>query len=104
VKDSAAVIFIVDANDQERIPDAVEELQKFLKFEEAVSLPILVLANKQDLPNALCVGDVAGKMDLQNLLKGREWTIFGTCCTIGEGVYEAFDWLAKTIKKETPVL
>merc|ERR1719482_1753496 len=44
------IIFVVDSNDRDRIEDAREELNKFLNEDELRSVPLLVVANKQDLP------------------------------------------------------
>merc|ERR1712154_430332 len=57
-----AIIFVVDSNDRERIDDstgsdnsAKEELHRMLAEDELRNTPLLVFANKQDLPNAMSV-------------------------------------------------
>jgi ADP-ribosylation factor-like protein 1 len=52
-QDTNAVIFVVDSADKERIEIAKQELDLMLQEEELKGVPVLVLANKQDLPNAL---------------------------------------------------
>jgi ADP-ribosylation factor-like protein 1 len=52
-QDTNAVIFVVDSADRERIEIAKQELELMLQEEELKGVPVLVLANKQDLPNAL---------------------------------------------------
>ncbi len=48
------IIFVVDATGNEKkMADARDELSSVLANEEAKSIPILVFANKQDLPHAL---------------------------------------------------
>lgn len=47
------MIFVVDSADKERIEIAKQELELMLQEEELKGVPVLVLANKQDLPNAL---------------------------------------------------
>jgi ADP-ribosylation factor-like protein 1 len=44
---------VVDSADKERIEIAKQELDLMLQEEELKGVPVLVLANKQDLPNAL---------------------------------------------------
>ena len=44
---------MVDSADKERIEIAKQELELMLQEEELKGVPVLVLANKQDLPNAL---------------------------------------------------
>lgn len=52
-QDTNAVIFVVDSADKERIEIAKQELEMMLQEEELKGVPVLVLANKQDQPNAL---------------------------------------------------
>jgi signal recognition particle receptor subunit beta len=47
------VIFVVDSADKDRVEVARQELELMLQEEELKGVPVLVLANKQDLPNAL---------------------------------------------------
>jgi signal recognition particle receptor subunit beta len=47
------IIFVIDSSNVDRIHDARDELLKLLANEEAKSIPCLVFANKQDLPNAV---------------------------------------------------
>ena len=63
---------MVDSNDRERISEAADELQRFLNEDELQDCIVLVLANKQDLPNAMSVEEVTDKMRL-NSLKNRNW-------------------------------
>merc|ERR1719486_127289 len=57
-------IFVIDSSDRDRIEDAREELAKMLAEEEMRETTLLVLANKQDLPNAMLPTDVAEKLGL----------------------------------------
>lgn len=66
------IIFCLDSNDRERIPEVVEELQKTLAAPELAGLPLLVYANKQDLPNALNAEEIAEKLELRGIAN-RPW-------------------------------
>ncbi|BHF81426.1 hypothetical protein SprV_0702455600 [Sparganum proliferum] len=50
---SSGFIFVVDSNDHEMIDEARDELSRMLGDEGLRETPLLVLANKQDLPNAM---------------------------------------------------
>ena len=49
----SGIVFIVDAWDRERIPEARNELQGLLTIEELANTPIVVLANKIDKVGAM---------------------------------------------------
>jgi len=100
------VIFVVDSNDRDRIDEsnhaehsAKEELHHMLAEDELRDAILLVFANKQDLPNAMNVGDITNRLGL-NQLRNRKWYIQSCCATTGDGLYEGLDWLAEQIKKQ----
>ena len=57
--EATAIIYVIDANDRERLVDACQELQWVASQPEARNIPVLVLANKMDLPNPAGVEEVA---------------------------------------------
>lgn len=67
-----AFVYVVDSNDRERIDDCREELSKMLEEKELENAPVLVLANKQDLPNAMTVQEITDKLQL-NQIRDRQW-------------------------------
>jgi len=95
-----AIIFVVDSNDRERVDrgdgSAAEELSKMLREDELRDAVLLVLANKQDLPNAMSVAEITDKLHLHDM-RSRKWYIQACCATTGDGLYEGLDWLAKTV-------
>mmetsp|Transcript_5237 Transcript_5237/g.9806 ORF Transcript_5237/g.9806 Transcript_5237/m.9806 type:complete len:218 (+) Transcript_5237:83-736(+) len=92
-----ALIFVVDSSDHDRIEEAHEELLKMLHREEMRDAVLLVLANKQDLPNAMTTTELSTTLGLNGLGRNRKWLVQETCATAGDGLYEALDWLAITI-------
>merc|ERR1711979_172363 len=90
------LVFVVDSNDRERIEDAREELAKMLMEEEMRDAVLLVLANKQDLPNSLTAAEVAEKLGLHSM-RNRQWFIQSACAITGDGLYEGLDWLSRMV-------
>ncbi|CAJ1434379.1 unnamed protein product [Effrenium voratum] len=90
------LIYVVDSSDRDRIQDAKEELEKMLGEQEMENAALLVLANKQDLPNAMPAAEVMEKLELQKL-QHRQWFIQSTCAPTGDGLYEGLDWLSRTL-------
>jgi small GTP-binding protein len=88
------LIYVVDSNDRERIPEARAELNKMVGEEELRNATVLVFANKQDLPNAMPVADLTQELGLPNMTS-REWFVQACCATNGTGLYEGLDWLTE---------
>eukprot|EP00028_Trichosphaerium_sp_Am-I-7-wt_P003369 CAMPEP_0168524342 /NCGR_PEP_ID=MMETSP0405-20121227/10586_1 /TAXON_ID=498012 /ORGANISM="Trichosphaerium sp, Strain Am-I-7 wt" /LENGTH=175 /DNA_ID=CAMNT_0008546517 /DNA_START=1 /DNA_END=528 /DNA_ORIENTATION=- len=91
-----AIIFVVDSADTHRVKEAAMELNGILKDDELRGVPVLVYANKQDIPGAMRLHKVADILDL-NVQKGREWHIQASSAARGEGLYEGLEWLNKTV-------
>ena len=87
-----AILFIVDSSDRQRISEARNELFRVLDDEATKNCCILVLANKQDLPNCLALNEMIESLQLSEI-KDHEWSILPTCSLTGQGLDEAVDWL-----------
>lgn len=96
---TAAVIFVVDSTDKERIDVASKELHMMLKEEELLDSALLVFANKQDQPGAMTAAQVSQALNLTDL-KDRSWSIVASSALKGEGLSEGLDWLTEVIKDE----
>jgi len=92
------IIFVVDSNDKERLLEAREELERMTQEEELRDAILLVFANKQDLPSACSVAEVADALGLQSM-RNRQWHTQATCATSGDGLYEGLDWLSAEMAK-----
>ena len=66
------LIFVVDSNDRERMPECRDELQRFLAEDELKNCVVLVMANKQDLPNAMSTQELTDKLGLHSV-QDRSW-------------------------------
>ncbi|KAM9845864.1 ADP-ribosylation factor 4 [Aulostomus maculatus] len=97
-QNTQGLIFVVDSNDRERIPESAEELNKMIQEDELKDAVLLIFANKQDLPNAMAVSELTNKLGLQNL-HNRTWHAQATCATQGTGLYEGLDWLSNELAK-----
>lgn len=64
---------MVDSNDQERMDECRDELHKLMCEDELKDCCLLVMANKQDLPNALSLEEVRERLELNKLPPTRAW-------------------------------
>ena len=91
------LIFVVDSADRERIEEAKTELHKLLGEEQLANVVLLVLANKQDMPDAMAASDVREMLGLGSM-RERPWFVQSSCAVKGKGLYEGLDWLASQIR------
>uniref|UniRef100_V9L5F0 ADP-ribosylation factor-like protein 14 n=1 Tax=Callorhinchus milii TaxID=7868 RepID=V9L5F0_CALMI len=91
------LFFVVDSADPERLAEARDELHKMLGDEHLLRVPVVVLANKQDLPGAWGVKEITQSLELRKL-SCREWHVQSCCAVTGEGILEAVEKLAQLVK------
>ena len=63
---------VLDSNDRERLADVSHELNSLLGEEQLSGIPLLMLANKQDLPNAMMCEEIVEGLYLNNI-RDRTW-------------------------------
>ena len=89
---TAAVIFVIDSTDIERLGTAADELAAMLNEEELRDAALLVFANKQDQPGAKGAGEISEALKLGEL-RDRNWSIVACSAIEGKGLNEGMDWL-----------
>ncbi|MFX1533340.1 MAG: ADP-ribosylation factor family protein [Promethearchaeota archaeon] len=94
--DQEAVVFFIDAADTKRLARVRIALNKTFKLVKSDTV-FMILANKQDLPNALSLPDLTKAVDLNLASKFKKFQLFATSAKTGEGLYEAFEWLASAL-------
>ena len=96
--DTHAFIFVVDSSDHGRLDVVTEEISKLIIEVKKKDAILLVLANKQDLPSAMSVTNIAEQLRLHSLEK-KNWHIQGSCAITGDGLSEGMDWLTTQLIK-----
>lgn len=91
------VIFVVDSGDRERIQEAREELHRLISSQELRGAPVVLVANKQDLPGALGVKEITKRLNLSGITN-RQWVVQGACALTGSGIGESMESLAKLVR------
>ncbi|XP_062994840.1 uncharacterized protein LOC134407033 [Elgaria multicarinata webbii] len=91
------LVFVVDSVDGDRFEEARYELEALLDARDLQGVPLVLLANKQDLPGAWAPLEVAEKMGLRKL-PGHQWHVQGCCAVSGEGIPEAMEKLSEMVK------
>ncbi|KAI5281460.1 Adp-Ribosylation Factor-Like Protein 4C [Manis pentadactyla] len=93
------IIYVVDSVDVDRLEEAKTELHKVTKFAENQGTPLLVIANKQDLPKSLPVAEIEKQLALHELIPATTYHVQPACAIIGEGLTEGMDKLYEMILK-----
>jgi signal recognition particle receptor subunit beta len=70
-----AVIFVVDATDRPRLGLMLDEMERISRDPQLHNVPILILANKQDLRKPITLFDLSHRLNLPELLNGRRWKL-----------------------------
>ncbi len=91
------ILFIVDSAAEERVLENEEEFKKLIEYAPG-SIPIGVIANKQDLPNALQAGEIAVAMQLVGSI--RTFAIFPTSMLTGEGIEDVLSWVQEVVSRQ----
>ncbi|KAK1788109.1 hypothetical protein P4O66_016569 [Electrophorus voltai] len=63
------LVYVVDSSDRSRLPQAKDELHRLLRVD--TQLPVVVLGNKQDKPNAANVHELRDALSLGSLAEQR---------------------------------
>eukprot|EP01089_Gocevia_fonbrunei_P007668 TRINITY_DN1889_c1_g1_i1.p1 TRINITY_DN1889_c1_g1~~TRINITY_DN1889_c1_g1_i1.p1 ORF type:complete len:297 (-),score=69.92 TRINITY_DN1889_c1_g1_i1:74-964(-) len=87
-----AMIFVIDSDDTERINEAKRELKGLMNEKDLKGVPVLILANKQDLDSALSLAEVQKSLGLFSGRSSR-WELMGCSAVEGQGINEGLEWV-----------
>jgi len=93
---SSGIVFVVDSNDQDRLPHAKIELHTLISHKDNVGKPFLILANKQDLPNAIDKETIVRELQLETVTTSK-WYVVECSATKNQRARVGFEWLASNI-------
>ena len=90
------LIWVVDSADLPRLELCRTQLVHVLQEERLQGIPVLIFANKQDVPGALSVREIAASLKLDEL-GSRDWEIHGCSAHTGVGIQHGVSWLVNRI-------
>ena len=89
------LVFVVDSADQERFPSAAAELQSVLESPVLEGVPVLLVANKADLPAAAPAEAVQAAVLAKD--STRPVKAVAMAATAGLGVDDGLQWLCEVM-------
>lgn len=101
VNEAEALIWVVDSADHSKLEDSRTTLKKLIQKEHLRNSPLLVLANKQDLGEAIDPVKVSLALDLLSDAESRPQCVQPCSTQTGEGIREGVEWLMSCLKGET---
>jgi len=87
------IVFMVDATEEKRFPEAKGELDKLLTDEQLKKVPIAVLGNKVDQKTAVSEAKLKQHLGLENLTSGKKNT------KLQEGVQPVEVFMCSVVKR-----
>ncbi|CAH8513424.1 unnamed protein product [Schistosoma margrebowiei] len=92
-----AIIYMVDAADHEKLEASRNELHGLLDKPQLLGIPVLVLGNKKDLPNAFAEHELITALNL-GAITDREICCYSISCKEQENIDITLQWLIKHSK------
>lgn len=71
-------------------------MRNILQEEALRDAAVLVYCNKQDLPDAVSVHEIAEALGM-NQIRQKDWHLQASVAVSGDGLTEGLDWLSKTV-------
>ncbi|XP_011670619.1 ADP-ribosylation factor-like protein 4C [Strongylocentrotus purpuratus] len=100
-----AIVYVVDSTEKERFDEAKFELFKVAQRPETKGVPIMLIANKQDLRQAVGVSTIEEALTIPALRKQQHTVnVLAGCALTGEGFEDVLDTLKEIIDKHRKLL
>lgn len=94
------IIFVIDSTDNDRLEECCDSLLEIITDDDIESIPILMLANKQDCREKMEIEDIKQVFNrLASHLDARDSRVLPVSALTGEGIEDAAEWLLLRLKR-----
>ncbi|XP_003766238.1 ADP-ribosylation factor-like protein 14 [Sarcophilus harrisii] len=93
------LVYVVDSTDQKQLEASRREFELILKNEHIRNVPVVLLANKQDLPGAFTAEDITRKFKMKKNCGDRDWYVQPCCAISGDGLADGFKKVTEFIQR-----
>ena len=87
------IIYVVDSSDEFRLEESKKELTNLMQLDYNTEIPLLILFNKQDLPESLSINEIAKIFHIDN----EDQQIFPVSASSGEGIPNSLHWFLESV-------
>ncbi|NWS95922.1 ARL11 protein, partial [Mionectes macconnelli] len=101
LEDINTLIFVIDSTDTARLSEAAAALEEALSHPSMAGIPVLLLANKQEVPGAVVPAEL-GEMLRRGRLAGHRWMLRGCSAHTGQGLQEVLAILGELLRGPEP--
>ncbi|NXJ63380.1 ARL14 protein, partial [Rostratula benghalensis] len=99
LENTDGLMYVVDSSDKRRLEESKKEFELIVKNEYMKRVPVMMLANKQDLPGALNAEEITRRFNMKKYCSDRNWYVQPCCAITGEGLSEALQRLTAFAKQ-----
>mmetsp|Transcript_10930 Transcript_10930/g.25697 ORF Transcript_10930/g.25697 Transcript_10930/m.25697 type:complete len:199 (-) Transcript_10930:99-695(-) len=96
------IMFVVDSADAARIDEAKKILVEVLSHEKLRGIPVICMANKQDISSALDVKEMSRLFNFEQIMANRPFHVHPCCALKGQGLEAGVRWLLSEAGKVQP--
>ncbi|KAG2551479.1 hypothetical protein PVAP13_9KG399600 [Panicum virgatum] len=97
-EEAHAIMYVIDAATASSFEDAKSALEKVIRHEHLRGAPLLIVANKQDLPGVINDEELAKFLNLKELDE-RPYMFQAVSAYDGRGIKSGIDWLVEQMEK-----
>lgn len=98
--ESHAVIYMVDSSNRERVHESTEAFEKMIRSDALHGVPVLIVANKQDIPGCHSVAEIRQLFrECSHLIGRRDCHMLGASALHGDGINEGIEWVTQCVKR-----
>ena len=99
-READSVLFVFDCCEQDRLAENLDVLDECLSSNDLVGVPVLIFANKQDLPNSISPDQLKEKITERDTFQNNHsnYHVLGGSAYEGYGVKEGIQWLINVMK------
>eukprot|EP00455_Lapot_gusevi_P023729 TRINITY_DN2462_c0_g3_i1.p1 TRINITY_DN2462_c0_g3~~TRINITY_DN2462_c0_g3_i1.p1 ORF type:complete len:188 (+),score=20.30 TRINITY_DN2462_c0_g3_i1:126-689(+) len=107
-KECEGVVYVLDSTDRETLSNSenpkrssVHLINEILTEDMLLGRPLLIFANKQDLPNCIPLSELIETMGLDKI-SDRQWKVQPCSVQTGEGLEEGWNWIISQVSVPAP--